>query len=212
LLHDFSITDNTESYITKEAAKELRIKLSSKGEQQDHDYDEILKKFLMNMKQTSDESMMLDEQIVYDKKYFDYLPNDLDSDDMDEDSVQELVKSISDVMSAEHETATGHKERRVNSRKFKRDLSSQSRPKRQSIYYYVPLPIAYSSNRFSSHPYTDFVFPGPMNYEPIPAASTQFQSRSSFISPPSNPWHPRNGGKFAPPGNFYLPPSVPGIK
>lgn len=154
----------------------------------------------MSVQQPNDDSA---ERVVYEKKYFDYLPNDLDSEDVtDEDATHELVNSSVDILATEHE-ASKENVRRVNSRKFKRDLTSQSRPKRQH-FYYVPVPLVH----YSPHPNFDFYFPQDMQ----PAASTAFQSRfgeDSFIRNPRpnpNPWHPQNNpGKLHPPYNTYLP-------
>lgn len=145
----------------------------------------------MSVQQSNGESA---DQVVYEKKYFDYLPNDLDSEDVtDEDSTHELVKSFGGVMPAEHETSEDNA-RRVNSRKFKRDLTDQSRAKRQSIYY-VPLPYYH----YSPYPNADFYFP--QEFQPYPAASS-LQSRYSQV----NPWSsPNNLPNFHRPGNFYLP-------
>jgi hypothetical protein len=189
--------ENAESYITKEAARELKNKLSGHGEKQDLDYDDILTKIIMSVHQPSDDNA---EQIVYEKKYFDYLPNDLDSEDVtEEDSTHELIKSFDDVMSTEHDFHENN-ERRVNSRKFKRDLTSQSRQKRQGFFIY-PLPLVH----YSPYQYLNFYFP-----DDIPLASS-IQSR--FDAPPNNnPWHPANNPKmkFHPPSNFYLP-AMPGL-
>ena len=179
--------DNAESYITKEAAKELN-KLSARGKQQDLAYDEILEQFL-SVQQSGDDG---DEEKTFEKKYFDYLPNDLDSEDVaDEDATRELLKP-----------ANARLDRRVNSRRFKRDLSAQNhRQKRQSIYL-VPYPL----NHYTPYPNVDFYYP--QDYRHLSPA-TSFQSR--FDSP--NPWLPENNpGKLHPPGNFYLPPSKPGKK
>lgn len=193
-----ALPDNVESYITKEAAKELRNKLSARGgEQQDHDYDEILKKIIMSV-QLDDNS----EQIVYEKKYFDYLPNDLDSEDVtDEDSTHELVALLDkDVYSKTHE-AVRDNGRRVNSRKFKRDLASQERAKRQSIYF-VPVPLVHYN------PYPNVNFYAPPNFPELPSTNIQ----SNFDRNQANPWQPQNNpAKLHAPYNFYLPAALPGI-
>lgn len=145
-------------------------------------------------------------QNVYEKKYFDYLPNDLDSEyTTDDDPTHELEKSINEFLSREHESE-GDNVRRVNSRKFKRDLTS--RVKRQSIYF-VPVPLT----RYSPYPNVDFYLPN--DFPAYPAASP-LQSRSNGYNydQPNNPWTPQtNPGKFHTPYNTYLPPSSrPGIK
>lgn len=140
------------------------------------------------------------EQLLYEKKYFDCLPNDLDSDDVTyEEATHELVKSSGDGMSPEHDSQDNG--RRVNSRKFKRDL--QRRAKRQSIFY-VPVPLT----RHSPYPNVDFFFTHNFPAYSYPVASS-LQSRVSGsntadINP--NPWSAQsNPGKFRPPYNFYLP-------
>lgn len=182
--------DNAESYITKEAAKELN-KLNARGKQQDLAYDEILEQYL-SVHQSGDDG---DEERTFEKKYFDYLPNDLDSEDVaDEDATRELLKL---------ENARVDNERRVNSRRFRRDLPAQNRHKRQSIFY-VPYPLFH----YSPSPNVDFYYPQELSYfSPI-------QSRFDQPSPTNNnPWIPENNRKaFHAPGNFYLPPSRPGQK
>lgn len=133
-----------------------------------------------------------EDKTLFEKKYFDYLPNDLDSEDVtDEDATLELVNG--DVL------AKLDSRRRVNSRKFKRDLTSQERAKRQSIYY-VPLPLLH----YSPYPNVDFYYP--QEFRAYPSFNS-FQSRID-----SNPWHPQNTpGKLHPPSNFYLP-AKPGVK
>lgn len=156
----------------------------------------------MSVQQPNDDSP---EQIVYEKKYFDYLPNDLDSEDVtDEDVTHELVKSLEEVASKEHEIVGGNV-RRVNSRKFKRDLTSRDRAKRQSIYY-VPVPL----RRYTPYPNVDFFFPH--DFPAYPAAS----SYHNQLYLPPNPWTPQNNpGNFHAPYNYYLPaisPNRPGTK
>jgi hypothetical protein len=182
--------DNAESYITKEAAKELN-KLNARGKQQDLAYDEILEQFL-SVQQSGDDE---DEERTFEKKYFDYLPNDLDSEDVaDEDATRELLKP---------ENARVENEGRVNSRRFKRDLSAQIRPKRQSIYY-VPYPLVH----FAPRPNLDFYYP-----QEFAHFAPSIQSRFDNPIQNPNPWHPSNNpGKLHPPSNFYLPANKPGHK
>lgn len=153
----------------------------------------------MSVQHPSDDESDNAEEVVYEKKYFDYLPNDLDSEDVtDEDVTHELVKTFADVMSSEHEKSADNG-LRINSRKFKRDLS---RTKRQSIYY-VPVPLVH----YSPYPNADFYYPQAyQRFQPYPAASS-FQNR---ISDSPNPWSPQyNTGKFHAPNNFYLPALMP---
>jgi hypothetical protein len=92
---------------------------------------------------------------------------------------------------------------RLNSRRFRRDLTVQNRVKRQSIYY-VPVPLV----RYSPYPNVDFYYP--QEFRPIPTAN----SLESRFDPnvQNNPWHPQNNrGSFHVPSNFYLP-AKPGVK
>lgn len=157
--------EDVESYITMEAAKVLRNKLgsgkhaSSVEHKQQDDYDEILKEIILSMpKQQSPHH----HQIFYEKKYFDYLPNEIsDSDDVtSEDLSHELVKMFSEYISSEDEQQKEQQEQeqkqhmvnddgavRENSRRLKRDLLSvmqqgaadenknSERNKRNSVYY-----------------------------------------------------------------------------
>lgn len=145
------------------------------------------------MQQSGDDD---DEKTLFEKKYFDYLPNDLDSEDVtDEDATRELVNG--DVL------AKLGNVRRVNSRKFKRDLTAQHRAKRQSIYY-VPVPLYH----YNPYPNVDFYFP-----EEFRALSTDNSYQSRPDPALNNPWLPQNNpGRFYKPNNFYLPPSRPGQK
>lgn len=207
--HVFS--DNAESYITKEAARELRNKLGVRGEQQESDYDELLKRIIMSVQQPNDDNA---KQNVYEKKYFDYLPNDLDSEDVtDEDSAHELVKSSGDVMSTEKMYGKSEDNgRRVNSRKFKRDLKAQNhethRAKRQN-FYYAPVPL------YQLSPYinADFFFPQESQNRRVFAAPP-IDSRFGSQSNNPNPWNPQYNpnARFHTPNNRYLPAYPPSVK
>jgi hypothetical protein len=216
-----SFAESAESYITKEAARELRSKLSVREELRDQDYDDILRRIIMSVHQPSDDNA---ERNVYEKKYFDYLPNDLDSEDVTaEETNVEQSKPRDDISSVKHDAASG---RRVNSRKFKRDVDAASRQKRQGFIVY-PVPLVQYSHYTPSH-FLDFYFPDqmpgassivsrfdapPQPFIPFPST---FKSPGYHYPPPpanNNPFHPSNNAKpFHPPGNAYLPPSRPGKK
>lgn len=169
--------------------------------QQDRDYDEILQRIIMSVQQPSEDKA--GKQIVFEKKYFDYLPNDLDSEDVtDEDATRELEKSFEDA-SPKHETVQQNA-RRVNSRKFKRDLTAQSRDRRQSIHY-VPL------YQYSPNSNVDFYhqpdIPGFPSSYPV-APQSRFGENTNYDRK-INTWSSQNPSKVYPPGNFYLP-SKPG--
>lgn len=200
------ISENVESYITKEAAKELRNKLNARGVQQD-DYDEILKRIIMSVQQPPTNNL---KQFVYEKKYFDYLPNDLDSEDVtDEDSTHELIETFNDAVSPDYEHL-GDNARRANSRRLKRDISSQQlqqRDRRQSIIL-VPVPLVHRS----PYPNIDFYFPHDLLSEHSTVNSYQSRFGANQYIPPNpnlspNPWTPQNNPRqqFHQPYNFYLP-------
>jgi hypothetical protein len=190
-----------------------------RGELRDQDYDDILRRIIQSVHHPSNENT---ERNVYEKKYFDYLPNDLDSDDVTAELSDELAKPFDEVSP----DAAGEKGRRVNSRKFKRDVDAASRKKRQGFIVY-PVPLVQYTHYTPSH-YVDFYYP-----DQVPAASSivsrfdappqhsipfpsTFQSPGyHYPRPPvnNNPFHPsNNANSFHPPGNTYLPPSRPGKK
>jgi hypothetical protein len=224
-LFSFTVED-AESYITREAAKELRTKLGigkhhegSPVEPQFDDYDEILKEIIRNLPKQQQQQ----PEVIYDKKYFDYLPNEIsDSDDVtSEELSHELVKMVSEYISAEDEQKQQHQQHMLNndgvvregsSGKTKRDVQQEekkTRSKRQSIYYAMPL------SHYNPYPNVHFYFP---IHDPIfnSFPNTAAESRRDFaqvLPNPNynNPWTPQNNPhmKFHSPGNFYLPPSTP---
>lgn len=189
-------SENTESFITKEAARQLRKKLNAQEVQQDGDYDEILKEIIMSLQQPAKHP----KQVVYEKKYFDYLPNDLDSES--EDSTRELFKPLSGATDYEY---YGDEKPRANSRRLKRDLSyAQRRNQRQSIIV-VPVPLVHRS----PYPNVDFYFP----HDLLSAQSNAYPYQRGYnYIPPNpnlspNPWTPQSNPQqqFHKPYNFYLP-------
>jgi hypothetical protein len=173
--------------------------LSSSIEQQD-DYDEILKDIIRGLRVKP----KTDQQIIYEKKYFDYLPNEIvDSDDAaSEDLTVESVNPDSDVESAE------------NIKRKKRDTSV--RDKRHYQIYHQPL------HHYTPYPNVQFYIPYDL-FSDFSDHLPAFQPRSfypqnsmpSYNSQPSYNYPSRfNPGsivqnptaRFNPPGNFYLPP------
>lgn len=174
-----------------------------RGELRDQDYDDILRRIIVSAEQPSSDDNA--ERIVYDKKYFDYLPNDLDSEDVTEESL-ELRKQLDDVLSLEHD-APRYNGRRVNSRKFKRDTAEVSRKKRQGFIIY-PVPLVHYPHFYPSYN-ADFYFPA------ASSVVTRWDAppSNSFAPLNTNPFHPNNNpNRFHPPGNLYLPALRPGKK
>jgi hypothetical protein len=219
-------TENAESYITKEAAKELRNKLShikSDGnvEEQQDDYDEILKEIIHTIQSQGSKEKKQQQQkqptVFYEKKYFDYLPNEIsDSDDVtSEDSSHELVKKHSDYNSLEDEQQ--HDENVKYGRRMKRDVMQQDvdnkgRTKRQN-FVYVPLTHYTPSPRVHIYYPTFDPFLSDI-FNPLAVESRQFQSFGSVPQPQQydrgiNPYSPQANPnqRFHPANNFYLPPS-----
>lgn len=194
------IESHVESFITEEAAKDLRHKLSAKGEQQD-DYDDILKKIIQSVRKQ--QATSTGNELVYEKKYFDVM-NDLDSEDFtDEDLTQEIEKtSHGDYQSAELSPI-----KRINSRRFRRDVTHGTRKRRQSNYQLIYVPLHHVS---SSRPNVDFFFPADFDFIPIDTRNSfQYSVPNPYpynilkATYGNNPW--TRPGKLYPPGNTYLP-------
>ncbi len=163
--------------------------MSSSIEQQD-DYDEILKDIIRGLREKPKTDQ---KQIFYEKKYFDYLPNEiLDSEDVtSEDLTHESVNV---------DSASGDESYESVSR-AKRDANVRN--KRQTWYH---IPLHHYSVRSNVHFYVPYdLFPEYNN--PLPA----FDSRSYY--PEISQYNPGNPfqnpfGRYHNPGNFYLPPAT----
>ncbi|XP_070498212.1 uncharacterized protein hdly isoform X2 [Chironomus tepperi] len=234
LVHaDVGGRETAESYITKEAAKELRNKLShikndGNAEEQQDDYDEILKEIIHSIQiQGSKEQPQKHPQIFYEKKYFDYLPNDIsDSDDASEDLSHELGKKNNEYSSFEDEQHMAinvdddEKEKHKNGKRIvKRDVTQQNddnkaRVKRQN-FYYVPL------NHYNPYPRFHFYYPSqdPFFTDIFNHLASESRQQSFPVAPPpspqfqqgNNPWIPQNNPnlRLHQPYNFYLPAVSP---
>lgn len=206
--HPFA--DDTESFITKEAAKELRHKLSSSIEQQD-DYDEILKDIIRGLRVKP----KTDQQIIYEKKYFDYLPNDIvDSEDVtSEDLTQESINlnssnddNVSSVKRNKRDTSVREKRHFFppGVEVYHQPLQLISSSPFATIYIPDELFSDYS-NHISTYSRPRTFYPSlPIPNYPQPSFSSQFNLDSRFYNP-GNPYH-NPTARFHPPGNFYLPP------
>ncbi|KAG5670084.1 hypothetical protein PVAND_000369 [Polypedilum vanderplanki] len=203
-------SNDAESYITLEAAKELRNKLGLGKQHEDRqqdDYDEILKEIIRHLPKQQQPSQQPTE-IFFEKKYFDYLPNEIsDSDDItSEELSHELLKS-------EYASSEEQRQHVPHNERMKREISVQQaeRNKRQSIYYAIPL------THYNPYPNVHFYYP---IHDPIFNSFTHnigAESRNDFgqalpsNSIYNNPWTPQNNPnmKFHAPNNFYLPPATP---
>lgn len=195
------MADDTEAFITKEAAKELRNKFSSSGgakNEQLDDYDEVLK----DMIRVFQNHQKSDQQFYFEKKYFDYLPNEVP--DAEVDSLNEELNSESiNPSSGGGSSISIDDEESIGAKRAKRDVKNSqtgSRDKRQ--LWYAPIPLRHHSPVPNLHFYYPVDLFSDFN-EPIPA----FQSRTYN----NNPWTPQSSPtlRFHPPGNYYLPPSPP---
>jgi hypothetical protein len=178
-----------------EAAKELRSKLGIERHHEERpqdDYDEILKEIIRHLPKQQQQP-----EVFVEKKYFDYLPNDISDVDDDVTTSEELSQYAS---SEEQQHDTG---------RVKRDVPMQqaARGKRQSVFYGLPL------THYTPFPNLHFYYPihDPV-FHSFPHVAAE--SRSDFgPAPPNNnynnPWTPQNNPhmKFHAPNNFYLPPS-----
>lgn len=199
------MADDTEAFITKEAAKELRNKLSSSGaggvakNEQLDDYDEVLK----DMIRVFQNRQKSDQQFYFEKKYFDYLPNEIPDTDVVDSLNEELNSESISPSSGGGSSISIDDEESVGAKRAKRDVKNSqagSRDKRQ--IWYAPVPLHHHSPIPNLHFYYPVDLFSDFN-EPIPA----YQSRTFN----NNPWTPQSSPniRFHSPGNFYLPPQQP---
>lgn len=194
------MADDTEAFITKEAAEELKNKFSSsravgvaKNEQLD-DYDEVLKDMIRVFENRQKSNQ---QQFYFEKKYFDYLPNDIHDTEVDSLN-EELNSEAINPSSGGGSGISIDDEESVGAKRAKRDVEAGSREKRQ--IWFAPIPLHHHSPVPNLHFYYPVDLFSDFN-EPIPA----YQSRTFN----NNPWTPQSSPsfRFHPPGNFYLPPS-----
>jgi hypothetical protein len=160
--------------LTEEAAEALKTKFNSP-----HDYDEFLQEIIKHSQNK--------RQIVYEKKYFDYLPNDGISDSED----SSLDSPIEDWSEESHLKTEG--------RKFKRQTDEDTllRKTRQG---FLPIPLYH----YSPYPNLHFYYP----FDLFSEVNTANENR--IYSSYNNPWTPQNNPKmkFHSPYNYYLPPAT----
>jgi hypothetical protein len=220
-------SDNAKSHshhkTTSKTPNELKISRQER-EQQDHDSEEILSEIISNREFIGDGE---GDRVIFEKKYFDILPNDLDSEGVEDSDVFETAPISLSASSLEAEDLVDKRDnrRRVNSRRFRRDLTSLSRQKRNFYNLYQP-DIPY--NQYHPIPrqfVSDFYFPQELQYDNNPY-NIMVHRRSPQYPPPqlsyhpsvnhvyydpqtiNNPYHPINNNRLKP-GPTYLPPSSP---
>lgn len=174
--------------------------MSSSIEQQD-DYDEILKDIIRGLGVKPKSSQ---QQIIYEKRYFDYLPNEImDTDDVaSEDLTHESVNP-------ENSRGSSGFESSENNKREKRD--TPVRDKRHYQIYHQPL------RHYSPFPQVSFYIPYELfsdHSNPFPAFEPRifnsWNQPNYNVNPQYNPGNPyQNPGHFHSPGNFYLPPPSP---
>lgn len=195
-------------------------------QQQDHDHQDSGEVLRSEIISNDREFIGGDgDRVIFEKKYFDILPNDLDSEDVDDEDVFETAPISLSASSLEEAEDLVDNRRRVNSRRFRRDLTSLSRQKRN--FYHPYQPISYHQP-ISRHYVSDFYFPEELPYDNIPFHNI-LNRRSPPYRPPqplyyypprndvndhqfaSNPFHPMNNNRLKP-GPTYLPPKGGSIK
>ena len=180
-----------ESFITKEAAEEMRLRLrdSKKSDADEEDYDEVLQELLQKSRGKDH------KKAIYDKKYFDYLPSEEAEKykyPKEESASLENSKSDEDSKSSEG--------RRINSRRFRRDVpNNQGREKRH--FYQLASQQPYEA--IFREPYHFYVPANPYRTQYV--AAPAYQTISYIWQPEFS--HPNN---FRPqenyqPGQTYLP-------
>lgn len=162
--------------------------------------------------------------MFYEKKYFDYLPNEIsDSDDVtSEDLSHELVRKPGEYVSVEDEphmvnndAITGVDVENVDGgggRKVKRDVMQQesenkARNKRQNMYY-IPL------THYNPFPRVHFYYPSddPFFSDIFNSVASETRNQPFPVvrqtQNVANPWTPQNNPnlRLHSPYNYYLPP------
>lgn len=172
--------------------------MSSSNEQQD-DYDEILKGIIHGLREKPKNDQ---QQIFYEKKYFDYLPNEIvDSDD---ETSEDLTHESVNPDSKAHESSESVRAKREAPVRKKRFYQPGYQIISQPLHHFSPLPqvsFYFPTDLFSDYTptFTAYNVPQTYNYprQDFNTGNLQFN--------PGNPNHNPNG-RFQPPGNFYLPP------
>lgn len=201
-----------ESYITKDGAKKFHHRVKThKKPYTDKDYDDFLQD--IDVKTTN----LKRKNLIYDKKYFDYLPAEELKDtyhivkggDADGDDTAIATDIANDDILIEPKE---HHQTRVNSRRLKRQATHDQRTRRYSSYYlpaqtsqsidsyYVPQSNANNpwSNKYygENRPYLHNA------YLPVPRPVMQYPIKNVYYNaphPPVNP--PPNRQIITVPGN-----------
>jgi hypothetical protein len=212
--------DNAKSHSHLKTTRKI---FRQEREQQDHDSDEILSEIISNDREFIGDGE--GDRVIFEKKYFDILPNDLDSEDVEDDDVSDTAPISLSASSLESEDLVNNR-RRVNSRRFRRDLTSSSRQKRNFFYPYQQPVFSNNQNQYRPAPrqfITDFYFPQELPYDNIPWNIMVNRRHSPYHPPPTtqfyydpvpnyqyvnNPYHPINNNRLKP-GPTYLPPQPP---
>jgi hypothetical protein len=216
------------SHITQSAAQELINKLKNvkRDNEQYNDYDEILKDIIQNIHEYENPTKKQQQQhVFYEKKYFDYLPNEIaDSDDV----TSREEEKLEDEDAAKKEVSSRDFEKSINDKNIKRDKRDvaveaeqevtkdddddddknivKRRSKRQS--FFVPLThVNPFGNVHFFFPQNDPIF---YNFPFLAAESRTDLSQRSFPQNNRNPFTPQNNpnARFHAPYNYYLPPAT----
>lgn len=178
-------------------------------QQQSDDYDDVLK----DMIRVFQNRQKSEKQLYFEKKYFDYLPNEVaESDDSinnEEFNSESIINPSSGGGGSNQQSVESDDDDEDGDggvRRTKRDVRQQAagRNKRQ-LWYSVPLyhnsPVPNVHFYYPIDLFSDF--PDPLPVFQSPRTSTYNNNNNN-----NNPWIPQNNPsiRFYPPGNFYLPP------
>lgn len=182
-----------ESFITKEAAEEMRLHLrnSKKTDNDEEDYDEMLQELLQKSKGKDH------KKPIYEKKYFDYLPSE-------EAEKHKYPKDESTSVSLENskseEDSKSSEGRRINSRRFRRNVpNNMGREKRH--FYQLASQQPYEA--IFREPY-HFYVPADNHFRTQYVAAPAFHSISYVWQPEFSPpsFRPHEGYQ---PAQAYIP-------
>lgn len=164
-------------------------------DEQIDDYDEVLK----DMIRVFHNRQKTEQQMYFEKKYFDYLPNEvIESEDSTSDDI--TYESINPSSGGGSPSIDDEEDSVGVKRRAKRDIENVEQAGRNKRQVWYSVPLYYHSPLPNLHFYYPFDLFSDIS-DPLPALPSRTYN--------NNPWSPQNNPslRFYPPGNFYLPPS-----